>query len=70
MKLSVNLPAADLEFLDSYARVCGCGSRSAALREAVQLLRRVQLGRAYEHAFLEWEASGEGRAWEVTIGDG
>lgn len=36
----------------------------------MRLLRGAELGPAYEHAFLEWEHSGEAAAWEVTAGDG
>ncbi len=70
MKVSVSLPAEDVEFLDSYARTQGIESRSAALHQAVGLLRATQLTGAYEDAWDEWEASGDAAAWEQTLTDG
>jgi Arc/MetJ-type ribon-helix-helix transcriptional regulator len=70
MKMSVSLPEDDVEFLDSYARDQGMGSRSAALRKAVGLLRTAQLADAYEDAWASWAASGEAQAWENTTADG
>jgi len=68
--MSVSLPEDDVEFLDSYARDQGIGSRSAALHKAVGLLRAAQLADAYEDAWASWAASGEARAWESTVADG
>ncbi|MFF5986936.1 ribbon-helix-helix domain-containing protein [Prauserella flavalba] len=70
MKMSVSLPAEDVEFLDSYAREHDIGSRSAALHRAVDLLRAAQLGDAYADAWAEWEEAGEAAAWEPTTADG
>lgn len=70
MKVSVSLPTEDVEFLDAYAASKGFPSRSAALHRAVALLRSRQLGGAYEHAWREWESSGEADAWESTTADG
>jgi Arc/MetJ-type ribon-helix-helix transcriptional regulator len=70
MKLSVSLPAEDVEFLDEYARKQGIESRSAALLRAVRLLKGVGLGKAYEEAWDDWQQSGEADAWEVTVADG
>jgi Arc/MetJ-type ribon-helix-helix transcriptional regulator len=70
MKMSVSLPEDDVEFLDSYARDQGIGSRSAALHKAVGLLRTAQLADAYEDAWSSWTASGEAQTWENTIADG
>lgn len=70
MKVSVSLPEDDVEFLDSYAHAHGIPSRSAALQEAVGLLRGAQLGAAYEEAWEGWTASGDADAWETAIGDG
>lgn len=70
MKVSVSLPEDDVEFLDSYARDQGIGSRSAALHKAVGLLRSAQLADAYEDAWASWTASGEAGAWESTLADG
>ena len=71
MKVSVSLPAEDVEFLDSYARDNGLDSRSAALHGAVRLLRAAELGEAYEGAWDEWfrDAGGE-PAWETAAADG
>ena len=70
MKLSVSLPAVDVEFLDTYANSQGFGSRSAVLHKAVRLLRAAEFGAAYEDAFAEWEATGDAAAWERTAADG
>lgn len=70
MKLSVSLPAGDVEFLDEYARRQGIESRSAALHRAVRLLKATGLGGAYEEAWEEWARTGEADAWEVTASDG
>ena len=70
MKLSVSLPAEDVEFLDAYASAEGFGSRSAVLHKAVRLLRAAELGAAYEHAFTDWDANGDAAAWEPTAADG
>ena len=70
MKVSVSLPGDDVEFLDSYARERGLGSRSAALHRAVRMLRAAELGAAYESAWEEWSTEGEAEAWEPTVDDG
>lgn len=70
MKISVSLPGEDVEFLDAYARDQRLGSRSAAVHQAVGLLRVAELGAAYEGAWDEWLEAGEDRAWEATTADG
>lgn len=70
MKVSMSLPAEDLEFLDAYAQAEGYSSRSAVLHKAVRLLRAAELSSAYEEAWEEWSVSGEAATWEVTAGDG
>lgn len=70
MKVSVSLPEDDVEFLDSYARVQGIESRSAALHKAVGLLRATQLADAYEEAWDSWAASDDADAWGAVIADG
>ena len=70
MKLSVSLPSVDVDFLDSYAHQHGFGSRSAAVQEAIKLLRASQLGDAYEQAWAEWETSGDAELWESRTADG
>jgi Arc/MetJ-type ribon-helix-helix transcriptional regulator len=69
MKVSVSLPDSDVEFLDTYARDQGYGSRSAVLHEAVRLLRAAELGDSYADAWREWSDSGEADLWESVTGD-
>lgn len=68
MKLSVSLSEDDIAFLDDYANHRGVASRSAALQEAVALLRAHDLSDAYAEAWAEWEP--ESQAWEATVADG
>lgn len=70
MKLSVSLPAGDVEYLDAYARAQGHKSRSAVLHKAVRTLRASELGDCYEDAWETWRATGEAAAWEATAADG
>ena len=70
MKVRVTLPRRDVQFLDGYAKEQGLGSRSAAIHEAVRLLRIAQLAAAYESAWQEWTADGGSDAWDSTVGDG
>ena len=70
MKISVSLPAEDIEFLDEYARSIGAGSRSAVVQRAVRLLRATELGPAYTQAWEEWQAGGDAQAWDSAVGDG
>ncbi|MGC1511924.1 MAG: ribbon-helix-helix domain-containing protein [Acidimicrobiales bacterium] len=70
MKLSVSLPAEDVEFLDVYARSQGIESRSAVVHRAVRLLRASELGTAYENAWSEWDDSDAADDWESVVGDG
>ena len=70
MKVSVSIPTADVEFLDSYAHEHGIESRSAAIQRAIQVLRASELGDAYQLAWEEWEESGEAELWEPAAADG
>ncbi len=70
MKLSISLPEKDVAALDEYARAAGLRSRSAAVQQAIRLLRQLGLEDDYEAAWDEWEASGERAAWEATTADG
>jgi Arc/MetJ-type ribon-helix-helix transcriptional regulator len=70
MKVSISLPDDDIRFLDAYAETEGLGSRSAALRKAVRLLRASELGPAYEEAFAGWADSEDAALWEGTVVDG
>ncbi len=69
MKLSISLPDEDVKFLDEYARAHR-RSRSSAVHEAITTLRQNGLADAYEQAWEEWAASGEGELWEQPVGDG
>lgn len=69
MKVSVSLPGEDVEFLDAYASERGLESRSAALQQAVRLLRTGELGAAYESAWDEWEHEGGAQAWDAVADD-
>lgn len=70
MKISVSLPDEDVAFLDDYARAGEVSSRSAALHEAISLLRTASLMGDYAQAFDEWIDSGEAAVWDVVIADG
>ncbi len=70
MKLSISLPAADVAVLDSFAHRSGLPSRSAAVQFAVRLLNHPDLEQDYAAAWDEWQAVGDGTAWESTVADG
>jgi Arc/MetJ-type ribon-helix-helix transcriptional regulator len=65
MKISVSLPDEDVRFLDEQGV-----NRSAALHEAVALLRERQLADQYAEAFSEWEDSPDAELWDAAIADG
>ena len=70
MKISVSLPDDDVAFLDDYARATETASRSAALHEAIVLLRTAHLMGDYAQAFDEWIDSGEAAVWDAVVSDG
>lgn len=71
MKISVSLTHTDVGFLDEYAhRHPGVESRSAAIQEAIALLRESQLEADYAEAGQEWDDSPESAGWESTAADG
>jgi Arc/MetJ-type ribon-helix-helix transcriptional regulator len=70
MKISVSLPAEDVEFLDEYAENQGIDSRSAVVHTALRMLRSSKLGDAYADAWAEWEETGEASVWAIADGDG
>jgi Arc/MetJ-type ribon-helix-helix transcriptional regulator len=70
MKISVSLPDEDVGFVDEYMARTGSSSRSAAIHEAIALLRNASLEDAYLVAWEEWESDGEADVWEVAVGDG
>ncbi|MDH3731303.1 MAG: ribbon-helix-helix domain-containing protein [Acidimicrobiia bacterium] len=69
MKLSVSIPEEDVEFLDTYAKIHRISSRSAAVQQAIRLLRASELTEAYAAAFTEWADGDDGVAWDVTTAD-
>lgn len=70
MKVSVSLPADDVEFLDAFAKEQGYESRSAAVHHAVRMLKTAELVAEYEAAFVEWEDSEDAALWDATSADG
>lgn len=73
MKLSVSLPAEDVEFVDSYVERTGEPSRSSVIHRAIELLRADELEDEYTSAFDEWadaEAGEMSTAWDRTSADG
>lgn len=64
MKVSVSLSESDIAFLDTYASEHE-GTRSGALRQAVQLLRQRDLSNHYERAWREDDG-----AWDSASADG
>jgi len=70
VKLSVSLPDDDVLALDEHARKVGLPSRSAAIHQAIRLLRRSGLEDDYAAAWEEWDRSGEREMWEAAAGDG
>ena len=70
MKLSISLPEEEVGFLDHYARAQGIKSRSAVVRNALHLLRTMELVSDYAAAWDEWNADGDADAWERSATDG
>ena len=66
----MSLPDDDVAFLDEFAQRHHISSRSAALHQAVRLLRASQLEAAYQEAWDDWRDEGELEAWESTVSDG
>ncbi|MBK5238523.1 MAG: hypothetical protein JJE28_05355 [Actinomycetales bacterium] len=66
MKISVSLPDDDVAFLDEVSKSAPFDSRSAALHEAIKLMRVEQLKDAYTKADAEWYSSWD--AWTPTLG--
>jgi Arc/MetJ-type ribon-helix-helix transcriptional regulator len=70
MKISVSLPEEDVAFLDDYAKEAEGSSRSAAVHDAIALLRTAHLMTDYAQAFDEWIDSGEAAVWDAVVADG
>jgi putative addiction module CopG family antidote len=69
-KVSLSLDEHDVAFLDRETADGRFPSRSAAVQEAVRLLRESRLADAYAEAFGEWSESGEQDAWSAADLDG
>lgn len=65
-KVSLSLSESDIAFLDSEAVSGHYASRSAAVQDAVRLLRESRLADAYAEAYAE----GYGEEWDAAVGDG
>jgi Arc/MetJ-type ribon-helix-helix transcriptional regulator len=73
MKISVSLPEEDVSYLDTYSKGQALGSRSAAVHEAVRLLRQSGLQSAYADAYSDGAGAGDsppGGDWDPTVADG
>ena len=70
MKLSVSLRGEEVDFLDAYAETHALTSRSAAVQQAIQALRREELPEAYARAWDEWQSSEDSQAWNGAVTDG
>ncbi len=65
-KISVSLAADDLSYLDLQTLSGRYASRSAALHDAIRMLRESELADAYAEAFAEWH----GDEWDEAVSDG
>lgn len=65
-KVSLSLSESDLAFLDTEALSGRYPTRSAAVQDAVRLLRESRLADAYAQAF----ADGYDDEWDAAVGDG
>ena len=65
MKFSANIPQDALAFLDAQVESGKYRSRSAAITDAVYLLRDASLRQAYESAFAHSDP-----AWDTAVSDG
>ncbi|GLI26467.1 hypothetical protein ARHIZOSPH14_07090 [Agromyces rhizosphaerae] len=65
-KVSLSLSDADIAFLDGETLSGAYPSRSAAVQDAVRMLRESRLADAYAEAFGEWDDDG----WDATAADG
>ena len=70
VKISVSLPEEDVGFLDEYVAHADVESRSAAIHDAIAMLRAASLEDAYAVAWDEWESGGDAEFWGATTGDG
>lgn len=66
VKVSVSIPDDDLAYLDTQTLTGRYPSRSAALHDAIRMLRESELADAYAEAFAEWQDD----AWDAAVADG
>ena len=64
MKLSISIPDEDFDFLDKCVDDGDYESRSAVIARALRLLRSADLGKMYDEAFAEWQASADSADWD------
>ena len=65
-KVSISLSEEDIAYLDGEAQQGRYPSRSAAVQEAIRLLRESRLADAYAEAFGSWDQD----EWDLAAGDG
>lgn len=65
-KISLSLDDSDVAFLDQETLAGHYPSRSAAVQDAVRLLRESRLADAYAEAYAEWDDT----EWSATASDG
>ena len=71
IKVSISLDELDIAYLDQQAREGAFPSRSAAVQEAIRLLRESGLADSYAEAFASWhEDVAVAGAWDAAVGDG
>lgn len=69
MKVSVSLPAEDLQFVDEQTENGRFDSRSAVVHAAIRLLRDRQHVDSYAAAWDEWDET-DAAVWEAVVSDG
>lgn len=65
-KVSLSLDEHDIAYLDQETLSGRYPSRSAAVQDAVRLLRESRLADAYAEAYAEWDES----PWDQVVADG
>lgn len=68
-KISISLGEDDVAYLDAQTLAGSFASRSAAVHQAIRLLRESELADAYAEAFGDW-AGDVAADWDETSGDG